>query len=127
MSLIFSILGILILLLYISKKKSRWIKYGQYRGSRHITINGHQYYLEKVKFKDYQDAIHHYFKIVADISAYADALEVRYDYYDWSNTIFRFEHTTIKLIRCIDKVLLIKSKKPISIEDLELDNSSFRM
>ncbi len=125
MSLMIPIFIVIVIFLYVSKKEIRWIKYGNYQRSKHIKINQHKYYLEEVIFKDFHKAIHHYFKIVADIAAYDDTLEVKYDYNDWSNTIFRFEHTTIKLVRCVDKVQLIKSSNSISVEDFELDNPEF--
>ena len=121
MSLTIIILIAISIYVFASKKENRWIKYGKFRRSRHLTIGQHSYYIEEVVFRDFHQAIHHYFKIIADLEAYADAIEVKYDYNDWSNTVFRFQNTTIKLVRRINKVYLIKSAHPISIDDFEWD------
>ncbi len=111
--------------LFILKREKRWIKYGKSIRNKHLTFNGNKYYLEEAGFQDYKESLHYYFRIVADIAASAEVREVKYDYYDWSTTVFRFENTTIKILRCIDKVHLIKSDKPVSIEELEGDNPHF--
>ncbi len=116
------IILVFVFFMFLSQKKRRWIKYGKLQRSKFISSNEHQYYLEEALFKDFHDAIHHLYIINHEINSYAKALEVKYDYFDWSYTIFRFEHTTIKIIRIIDRVILIKSLMPISIEDFEFDN-----
>ncbi|NJO88152.1 MAG: hypothetical protein HC831_03680 [Chloroflexia bacterium] len=113
--------------LLISKREKRWLNYGKYRRSKYLTINQHKYYLEEVIFENYHYAIHNYYKIVGDIAAYDEPEEVKYDLYDWSFSIYRFKDTTIKLTRCIDKVHLVKSLTPVSIEVMELDNPRLKL
>lgn len=104
------------------RKKDRVIRYGRYKGGRTIIINKQKYYLEESRFENYQMAIHYYFKIVSDIYDYGEIIEVKEDYYDWSNTVFRFEHSTIKLIRIIDKIIMMKSSEPITVMKIERDS-----
>jgi len=129
MTFVFIILIVVVLFFYISKKERRWIMYGTYKRSKHLVINQHKYYLEEVEFDDYQEALFKYAKIVEDIATYSDTLEVKYDLYDWSFSIFCFKDTTIevKLLRSLKKVQLIKSSMPISIEDYEMDNPQFKL
>lgn len=125
MSLILYLLIIITIFFYVSKRENKWIKYGKHKRSKHLTINHHKYYLEESEFKDYQAAIYYYFKIVPELTSHSDVLEAKYDYYNWSITILRFEDTTIKLLRCINKIHMIKSSYSISIEDFEFDNPGF--
>lgn len=107
---------------YLLIKEKRWIMHGRIVGSKHLTINHHRYYIEEVKFGSYKEALHKFYKIVADVAAYDEALEVEYDLYDWTYSIFRFTDTTIELrhLMNFNRVRLIKSSTPISIEKYEM-------
>jgi len=111
----------------VSKKEERWIKYGKYKRSTHRTINQHKYYFEEVEFDSSQESLHVFYKVVADINSYDEALEVKYDLYNWMYTIFRFKDTTIELrnLRSFNRIQLIKSTEPVSIEEYEMDNPEF--
>lgn len=107
----------------------RWIKHGHFAGRKFFRKREHDYYIEEVVFDDYQEALHNYFKIVNDVASQGEILEQKYDLYDWTYSIFRFKNTTIELrhIRPLNKVRMIKSKVPISIEEYEKDNPSFEV
>jgi len=128
MKLLFIILLILITFFFLNSRKKRWINYGKYTSSKRITINEHDYYVEEVEFNSYQEALSKYFKVVSDISEYGTSLEVKYDLYDWTYSIFRFRDTTIEVrnIRPLKKIKLVKSLKPITIEEFQLDNAMFK-
>lgn len=117
----------IVIFFYLSKKEPRWIKYGKYKRSKHLTVNQHKYYLEEVEFGGYQEALHTFYKVVADIATYDEPLEVKYDLYNWMFTIFRFKNTTIELrnLRSFNRIQLIKSDAPISIEKYEIDSPEF--
>lgn len=128
MSVIITILILFMAFFLFVKKEKRWIRHGKYVGSEHVTVNGHHYYIEEVKFRKYQEALHKFYKIVADISSYGKAIETKYDLYDWSYTIFRFPDTTIELkhLRSFNKVQLIKSIEPLTIEEFEKDKVGYK-
>ena len=44
---------------------------------------------------------------------------MRFDYMDFSHSIYRFDDFTLYLVRRIDKIRLIKSDKPMAISDFE--------
>lgn len=127
MTLISILLILAVLFFCVSQKERRWIMYGKYKRSKQLVINQHRYYLEEVEFDDYLEALDKYGRIVEDTASYSDALEVKYDLYDWSFSIFRFKDTTIevRILRSLKRVQLIKSSAPISIEDYEMDHPKF--
>ncbi|PWJ36076.1 hypothetical protein [Sediminitomix flava] len=116
---------------FIIKKESqaRWIKYGHFKESYDITVNGHEYYIEEVDFKKYNEALSKYFKVVEEISNYGKAIDMRYDLYDWGFSTFQFQDTLVdvRYFRSTQSVRLIKSKNPISIEEYEKDDLGYWM
>lgn len=117
----------IVIFVWLLKREQRWIMYGKYKRSKHRTFNKHKYYFEEVEFGEYQEALHTFYKVVNDIARYDEVLEVKYDLYNWMFTIFRFKNMTIKLrnLRSFNRIQLIKSTQPISIEEYEMDNSEF--
>jgi hypothetical protein len=106
------------------RKEKRWMNYGYNKQNRYIFGNTHKYYLEEVQFDSFNESLNKYFKICEEIGNYGKVVDTKYDLYDWSSSIIEFEDTTIEIqhLRSLKKVRIIKSEKPISIEDYELDN-----
>lgn len=127
MFILFILLLLIVIFIWFSKKESRWIKYGKLKGSKYRKVNRHKYYLEEVEFAEYQEALHTFYKVVNDVAAYDEVLEVKYDLYNWMFTIFRFKNTTIELrnLRSFNRIQLIKSTAPISLEEYEMDSTKF--
>lgn len=106
---------------WIATRPVHWLKVGKPHFSKTITLNKQTYDIEEVGFADYQQALHHYVYIAQEIAAHANVLEVKYDYLDWTNTLFRFEHYTLHLARQINKIRLVKSHSPIELHEFEQD------
>lgn len=122
-TLIIVILSLIFILLALNKKE-HLLKHGHYVRSKSIYAKGHHFYVEEVKFDNYQEALHKFYKIVDDVSKIDQVLEVKYDLYNWTYSYFRFQDYTIELKhhRSYNKVQLIKSKKALSIEEFQLSN-----
>lgn len=124
---VFLVVSIVVLAFFLRRQERRWLSYGRLVKRGVKTINKHRYYYEDVEFEDYQEALHNYFKVVADIESYDDSIETKYDLYDWTYSVHRFTSTTIELrhIRPLRVIRFVRSLQPISIEEFERDNPSF--
>ncbi|WP_139314920.1 hypothetical protein [Saccharicrinis aurantiacus] len=113
---------------FATHNQSRYIKLGRFVGSKQQVIGHHNYYIEEVKFKSSHESLHNFYQIVYDIAKYNKVLEVKYDLYDWTHAIYRFEDATIGLsnLRSLSKVRLVKSEIPLSIDEFELDNPGLK-
>lgn len=112
--LLFIIIGVMIF-----RRQPYFISLGQAQKSKTIYSNQQRFYIEEVEFSDYQQAIHGYFNIVPELQKYAAVLEVEYDFFDFYSVALRFEDCTMRLLRLVNKVRLIKSSQPISIDEFE--------
>lgn len=97
------------------RKPKRWLSRGKLIQQRWQA----DVYVEEVQFDDYHQALHHYFKLVDDVRAKGTVLEVKYSYLDWTYTVFRFADFTALLVRRVDRVRLIKSNRPMVIDEFE--------
>ena len=124
---IIGLLALIGLWLTLFNREPRWLKHGKLTRRGYKSVNDHDYYFEEVKFEGYQKALSQYYKVVSEVEAQAQPLEVKYDLYDWTYSIVRFPTTTIELrhIRPLQIIRLVRSLKPLSIEEMEADNPTF--
>ena len=92
---------------------------GKFVAKKNIQCEQYRYYIEEVAFDDYQAAIHGYFNLVPEIQKIGKAEETHYDFFDFYSVAIRFEHCSVRLLRLVDKVRLIKSDRPIPLDEFE--------
>ncbi|WP_109829288.1 hypothetical protein [Reichenbachiella versicolor] len=119
-----TILIIILLLYWAIQKPATLINRGKLLGTYRVSINDHEYYIEEVEFKGYQEALHNYFKIVYDIDNTVTSKNVKFDLYDWSFNIWEIENSIIEIrhFRSFNKVRLVKSLTQLTMEEYEKDN-----
>ncbi len=118
MLLILCPIFILIFVLLL-RRKPRLLGLGRFQFAKTIQHNQQQYYIEEVVFADRQQAIHGYFRLVPMLQQYGNVLESEYDFFDFYSVVLRFDDCTMKLVRRLNYVRLIKSEKPVAISDFE--------
>ena len=101
------------------RRKPRLLGLGRFQFAKIIQHNQQQYYIEEVVFADRQQAIHGYFRLVPMLQQYGNVLESEYDFFDFYSVVLRFEDCSMKLVRRLNYVRLIKSEKPVAISDFE--------
>lgn len=111
----FIIIVILVLLYRQLNKPARLLTLGRFVGAKNVG----EFYIEEVAFDDYQGAIHGYFKLVPLLRQHGVILEERYDFFDFYSVVIAFDDCTLKLVRMIDKVRVIKSHQPMAIAKFE--------
>lgn len=108
-----------LIFIFAIRKKTRLLHFGTFRFAKTITHNQHRFYLEEVAFDNRQQAIHGYFQLAPALQNYGKVLETEYDFFDFYSVVLRFDDCTMKLVRRLDNVRLIKSETPMSIAEFE--------
>ncbi len=108
-----------LIFIFAIRKKTRLLYFGTFRFAKTITHNQHRFYLEEVAFDNRQQAIHGYFQLAPALQNYGKVQETEYDFFDFYSVVLQFDDCTMKLVRRLDNVRLIKSETPMSIAEFE--------
>lgn len=103
----------------VARRPRPWLTRGKRLQARFVEIEQQRFYLEEVGFADYHQALHNYFYLIPQFNERHGLRQVKYNYLDWTDTILQFDDCTLQLVRRIDKIRLIKSENPLSIEQFE--------
>lgn len=108
-----------LIFIFAIRKKTRLLHFGTFRFAKTITHNQHRFCLEEVMFDNRQQAIHGYFQLAPALQNYGKVQETEYDFFDFYSVVLRFDDCTMKLVRRLENVRLIKSETPMSIAEFE--------
>ncbi len=108
-----------VIFIFAVRQKPRLLHFGTFRFAKTITHNQQRFYLEEVAFDNRQQAIHGYFQLAPALQNYGEVQETAYDFFDFYSVVLRFDDCTMKLVRRLDNVRLIKSETPMSIAEFE--------
>ena len=97
----------------------RIMREGKLLKSEMVSINGEQLYVEKVRFKDWHVSIHSFYVISDELAEGHTVVEQRWNYDDFCNITVRLEDYTYTLIRQVDAIALVRSFRPIPIEEFD--------
>ena len=101
------------------KKPKRIMREGKLLKSEMVSINGEQLYVEKVGFKDWHVSIHSFYVISDELAEGHTVVEQRWNYDDFCNITVRLEDYTYMLIRQVDAIALVRSFRPIPIDEFD--------
>lgn len=123
MSLFLSALALLVIASIVvamrQKKPKRIIQEGKLLKSEIISHDGEKLYVEKVAFKDWHACIHAYYLISDRLSEGKTIVEQRWSYEDFCNITIQLEDYTYALIRQVDVVALVRSFRPIPVDEFD--------
>lgn len=123
MSLFLSALALLVIASIVvtkrQKKPKRIIQEGKLLKSEIISHDGEKLYVEKVAFKDWHACIHAYYLISDRLSEGKTIVEQRWSYEDFCNITIRLEDYTYALIRQVDVIALVRSFRPIPVDEFD--------
>ena len=97
----------------------RIMREGKLLKSEMVSINGEQLYVEKVAFKDWHVSIHSFYLISDKLAEGHTIVEQRWNYDDFCNITVRLEDYTYMLIRQVDAIALVRSFRPIPIDEFD--------
>ena len=101
------------------QKPRRIIREGKLLESRIVYLDGDKFYVEKVAFKDWHVSIHSFYLISDKLAEGHTIVEQRWDYNDFCNITVRLEEYTYLLIRQVDVIALVRSFRPIPIDEFD--------
>ena len=115
-----ALVGVVAIIAYKSQKKpQRIMREGKLLKSETVFIDGEQLYVEKVAFKDWHVSIHSFYLISDKLAESHTIVEQRWDYNDFCNITVRPEEYTYLLIRQVDIIALVRSFRPIPIDEFD--------
>lgn len=107
--------------LHIDKKKTRthvmWE--GRLLKSEVVYREGEKLYVEKVAFKDWHVSIHNYYLISDRLTEGHTIQDQKWNYDDFCNITVQLENCTYALIRQVEFISLVRSYRPIPIEEFD--------
>ena len=101
------------------KKPKRIMQEGKLLKSEIVCLDGEKFYVEKVGFKDWHVSIHSYYLISDKLTEGHTIVEQRWSYEDFCNVSFRIEDCTDLLIRQVELIALVRSFRPIPIDEFD--------
>ena len=101
------------------KKPRRIMQEGKLLKSEIVFRDGEKLYLEKVAFKDWHVCIHAYYLISDKLAEGHAIVDQRWGYEDFCNITVRLEDCTYALIRQVDVVALVRSFRPMPIDEFD--------
>ena len=120
--LILSALALFIVAILVYKKQKkpkRIMQEGRLVKNETVYVGGEQLYVEKVAFKDWHVCIHAFYLISERLAEGHTVVEQRWNYDDFCNITVRVEDYTYMLIRQVDVIALVRSFRPVPIEEFD--------
>ena len=118
--LAFVLIAVIAIIFYKKQKKPQRIMHeGRLVKSETVSIGGEQLYVEKVAFKDWHVCIHAFYLISDKLAEGHTVVEQRWNYDDFCNITVRLEDYTYLLIRQVDVIALVRSFRPIPIDEFD--------
>ena len=108
-----------VVIILVDKKPKGIMQEGKLMKSEMVYKDGEKFYVEKVICKDWHAGIHSYYLIYDRLVEGQNIVEQRWSYEDFCNVSFRLEDCTYLLIRQIEVVALVRSFRPIPIDEFD--------
>ena len=108
-----------VVIILVDKKPKGIMQEGKLMKSEMVYKDGEKFYVEKVICKDWHAGIHSYYLIYDRLVEGQNIVEQRWSYEDFCNVSFRLEDCTYLLIRQVEVVALVRSFRPIPIDEFD--------
>jgi len=92
---------------------------GKLLKSEIVYRDGEKLYVEKVAFKDWHVSIHFYYLISDRLTEGQTIVDQRWSYEDFCNITICLNDYTFALIRQVEFITLVRSFRPIPINDFD--------
>lgn len=117
------ILTIIIVVAIIVDKKQksskRIMREGKLVKSEIVYREGERLYLEKIAFKDWHVSIHYFYLISDRLTEGQTIVNQRWSYEDFCNITISLKDYTFVLIRQVEFITLVRSFRPIPIDEFD--------
>lgn len=92
---------------------------GKLLKSEMVCKDGEKFYVEKVAFKDWHVSLHHFYLISDRISEGRTIVEQKWSYEDFCDVTIRLDDYTYALNRLVEVIALVRSFRPIPVEEFD--------
>ena len=101
------------------QKKSGVMHEGKLLKSEVVCREGEKFYVEKVVCKDWHASIHSYYLVSERLIGGHTIVEQRWNYNDFCDITVRLNDCTFALNRQVEVIALVRSFRPIPIEEFD--------
>lgn len=101
------------------KKPRRIMREGRLLKSEMVCRNGEMFYVEKVAFKDWHISLHSFYLISDRLVEGRSIVEQKWSYEDFCDVTIRLDEYTYALNRQVEVIALVRSFRPIPIEEFD--------
>ena len=118
------LLPLILVLCALLSARPRLLRRGKPGKRAWRVVQGERFYIEESIFSDYQQAIHGYFRLTADLMSDKQLVASAYDFFDFCSVVLRFDDCTLALLRRIDTVRVVKSARSMEIDQFRAQIAS---
>lgn len=113
--------GVLTAVIVGSKQTTprRIMREGKLLQSEMVSRDGEVFYVEKVAFKDWHDSLHSFYLISDRLCEGHTIVEQKWSYEDFCDVTIRHEGYTYALNRQVEVLALVRSFRPIPVEEFD--------
>ena len=101
------------------EKSRRIMQEGELLKSEIVCKGGEKFYVEKVVCKDWHVSIHSYYLIYDRLVDGQTIVDQRWTYEDFCNVSIRLDDCTYALIRQVEVIALVRSFRPLPIDEFD--------
>lgn len=100
-------------------RPKRIMQEGKLLKSEMVSRDGEMFYVEKVAFTDWHDSLHHFYLISDRLSDGHPIVEQKWSYEDFCDVTIRLDDCTYALNRQVEVIALVRSFRPIPVEEFD--------
>lgn len=95
------------------------MKIGKLLKSEMVCLEGEMFYVEKVVFKDWHISLHSFYLISDSLIEGHTIVEQKWSYEDFCDVTIQLEDFTYALNRQVNVIALVRSYRPIPIDEFD--------
>ena len=100
-------------------RPKRIMQEGKLLKSEIVSRGGEMFYVEKVAFKDWHESLHHFYLISDRLSDGHPIVEQKWSYEDFCDVTVRLDDCTYALNRQVEVIALVRSFRPITVDEFD--------
>lgn len=100
-------------------RPKRIMQEGKLLKSEMVSRDGEMFYVEKIAFKDWHVSLHNFYLISDRLSDGHTIVEQKWSYEDFCDVTIRLEDCTYALNRQVEVIALVRSFRPIPVDEFD--------
>lgn len=101
------------------KTQHRIMREGKLLKSEMVSLDGELFYVEKVAFKDWHVSLHNFYLISDRLGKGHTIVEQKWSYEDFCDITIRLDDYTYALNRQVEVIALVRSFRPIPVDEFD--------